>query len=49
MVQGQNERQLADTAAALNGQAPTRGTVKLGAPLITQANAKDDFFPNSPF
>jgi ribose transport system substrate-binding protein len=37
------------TAAALNGQAPIRGTVKLGAPLITQANAKDYFFPNSPF
>ena len=37
------------TAAALNGQAPIRGTVKLGAPLITKANAKDYFFPNSPF
>jgi ribose transport system substrate-binding protein len=37
------------TAAQLNGQAPIRGTVKLGAPLITQANAKDYFFPNSPF
>jgi ribose transport system substrate-binding protein len=37
------------TAAQINGQAPIRGTVKLGAPLITQANAKDYFFPNSPF
>src|ERR1700728_4314310 len=37
------------TAAQLNGQAPIRGTVKLGAPLIPQANAKDYFFPTSPF
>jgi ribose transport system substrate-binding protein len=37
------------TAAQFNGQAPIRGTVKLDAPLITKANAKDYYFPNSPF
>ena len=30
-------------------QAPVRGHVKLDAALITQANAKDYYFPDSPF
>jgi ribose transport system substrate-binding protein len=37
------------TVANLIGQAPVRGTVKLDAPLITQANAKEYYFPDSPF
>ncbi len=37
------------TVANLVGQAPVRGTVKLDAPLITQANAKEYYFPDSPF
>ncbi|MET1027337.1 MAG: substrate-binding domain-containing protein [Dongiaceae bacterium] len=37
------------TAAQFNGQAPIRGTVKLDAPLITQQNADEYYFPNSPF
>jgi ribose transport system substrate-binding protein len=37
------------TVANLVGQAPTRGNVKLDAPLITQANAKEYYFPDSPF
>jgi ribose transport system substrate-binding protein len=37
------------TAAQFNGQAPVRGTLKLDAPLITQANAKEFYFPASPF
>jgi ribose transport system substrate-binding protein len=37
------------TAAQFVGQAPVRGTVKLNAPLITQANAKEYYFPASPF
>ncbi len=37
------------TAANLIGQAPVRGSVKLDAPLITKANAKEYYFPNSPF
>ncbi len=37
------------TAAQFVGQAPVRGTVKLDAPLITQANAREYYFPDSPF
>lgn len=37
------------TAAQFNGQAPVRGTVKLDAPLITQENAGEYYFPDSPF
>ncbi|MHA6296842.1 substrate-binding domain-containing protein [Devosia sp. CAU 1758] len=37
------------TAAQFNGQAPVRGTVKLDAPLITQDNAEEYYFPDSPF
>jgi ribose transport system substrate-binding protein len=37
------------TFANLTGQAPVRGHVKLDAPLITQANAKEYYFPDSPF
>jgi ribose transport system substrate-binding protein len=37
------------TAAQFNGQAPVRGTVKLDAPLITQENAEEYYFPDSPF
>ena len=37
------------TAANFNGQAPIRGTVKLAAPLITQENADEFYFPDSPF
>jgi ribose transport system substrate-binding protein len=37
------------TVAQFVGQAPVRGTVKLDAPLITQANAKEYYFPDSPF
>ncbi|WP_426232984.1 substrate-binding domain-containing protein [Pararhizobium sp. DWP3-4] len=37
------------TVANLIGQAPVRGTVKLDAPLITQENAKEYYFPDSPF
>ena len=37
------------TVANLVGQAPVRGTVKLDAPLITQENAKEYYFPDSPF
>ncbi|KAA0691955.1 ABC transporter substrate-binding protein [Neorhizobium sp. P12A] len=37
------------TAAQFVGQAPVRGAVKLDAPLITQANAKEYYFPDSPF
>ena len=37
------------TAANFNGQAPIRGTVKLDAPLITQENAEEFYFPDSPF
>lgn len=37
------------TVANLTAQAPVRGTVKLDAPLITQKNAKEYYFPNSPF
>lgn len=37
------------TVANLVGQAPVRGTVKLDAPLITQANAQEYYFPDSPF
>lgn len=37
------------TAAQFNGQAPVRGTVKLDAPLITQDNAAEYYFPDSPF
>lgn len=37
------------TVANLVGQAPVRGSLKLDAPLITQANAKEFYFPASPF
>ena len=37
------------TAANLIGQAPVRGSLKLDAPLITQKNAKEYYFPASPF
>ena len=37
------------TVANLIGQAPVRGTVKLDAPLITQENAQEYYFPDSPF
>ncbi|CAH1651857.1 Ribose transport system substrate-binding protein [Hyphomicrobiales bacterium] len=37
------------TVANLVGQAPVRGAVKLDAPLITQKNAKEFYFPDSPF
>lgn len=37
------------TVANLVGQAPVRGALKLDAPLITQKNAKEFYFPDSPF
>ncbi|WP_062014549.1 substrate-binding domain-containing protein [Aureimonas sp. AU4] len=37
------------TAANLTGQVPIRGSVKLDAPLITKDNAKEYYFPDSPF
>ncbi len=37
------------TAANLSGQAPIRGSFKLDAPLITQENAEEFYFPDSPF
>lgn len=37
------------TAANLTGQVPVRGAVKLDAPLITKQNAKEYYFPDSPF
>lgn len=37
------------TVANLAGQAPVRGAVKLDAPLITKQNAKEYYFPDSPF
>lgn len=37
------------SVAQFVGQAPVRGSVKLDAPLITQANAKEYYFPDSPF
>lgn len=37
------------TAAQFAGQAPVRGTLKLDAPLITPENAKQFYFPKSPF
>jgi ribose transport system substrate-binding protein len=37
------------TVANLVGQAPVRGAVKLDAPLITQENAEEYYFPDSPF
>lgn len=37
------------TAAQFAGQAPVRGTLKLDAPLITPENAKQFYFPDSPF
>jgi len=37
------------TVGNLVGQAPIRGAVKLDAPLITQANAQEFYFPDSPF
>lgn len=37
------------TAAQVNGQVPVRGAVKLDAQPITQENADDWSFPESPF
>ena len=37
------------TAAQFAGQAPMRGSFKLDAPLITPENAKQFYFPDSPF
>jgi len=37
------------TVANLTGQVPVRGAVKLDAPLITRQNAKEYYFPDSPF
>jgi ribose transport system substrate-binding protein len=37
------------TAAALYGQVPVRGSFILDATLITKDNAKDFYFPDSPF
>ncbi len=37
------------TVAGLEGNAAVRGSLKLDAPLITKANAKEYYFPNSPF
>ena len=37
------------TVANLAGQAPVRGAIKLDAPLITKQNAKEYYFPDSPF
>jgi ribose transport system substrate-binding protein len=37
------------TAANFYGNAPTRGTYVLNAELITKDNAKNHYFPNSPF
>ena len=37
------------TVANLVGHAPVRGAVKLDAPLITQQNAEEFYFPDSPF
>ena len=37
------------TVANLVGQVPVRGAVKLDAPLITKQNAKEYYFPDSPF
>lgn len=37
------------TVANLAAQAPVRGAVKLDAPLITKQNAKEYYFPDSPF
>jgi len=37
------------TVANLMAQAPVRGAIKLDAPLITQKNAREYYFPDSPF
>ena len=37
------------TAAGLYGQVPVRGTFVLDATLVTKDNAKDFYFPDSPF
>ena len=37
------------TVAQFTGQAPMRGSFKLGAPLITPENADQFYFPESPF
>ncbi|WP_448954936.1 substrate-binding domain-containing protein [Labrys neptuniae] len=37
------------SVAQFVGKAPVRGSVKLDAPLITQANAREYYFPDSPF
>jgi ribose transport system substrate-binding protein len=37
------------TAANFYSNAPMRGTFVLNAQLITKDNAKDHYFPNSPF
>jgi ribose transport system substrate-binding protein len=37
------------TAAHFAGGAPVRGTYLVGSPLITKANAKEFYFPDSPY
>jgi ribose transport system substrate-binding protein len=37
------------TAAGLYDQVPVRGTFVLDATLVTKDNAKDFYFPDSPF
>jgi ribose transport system substrate-binding protein len=37
------------TAANLTGKLPVRGTFIIGAPLVTKENAKEYYFPDSPF
>jgi ribose transport system substrate-binding protein len=37
------------TVAHFYGGAPVRGTYLIGSPLITQANAKEFYFPDSPY
>jgi ribose transport system substrate-binding protein len=37
------------TAAHFVGGAPVRGTYLIGSPLITKANAKEFYFPDSPY
>ena len=40
---------MALTAAQFYDQVPVRGTFIVGAPLITKDNAKEYYFPDSPF
>jgi ribose transport system substrate-binding protein len=37
------------TVAHFYGEAPVRGTYLIGSPLITEANAKEFYFPDSPY